>query len=136
MLHRKKYAELAPATGLALLVKRRSFFVIYCQLHTTKQKSCLIQPGDEGLTQAISALRKVLKDDTKQLIQTVPKKGYLLAAVNLDPPPQKIANRSVTGKTAMISVIAAIVLVVIVSLIFVSKKNNKSNQELSTRKEQ
>jgi DNA-binding winged helix-turn-helix (wHTH) protein len=33
--------------------------------------------GDEGLTQAISALRKAFKDQDKMIIQTVPKKGYL-----------------------------------------------------------
>jgi DNA-binding winged helix-turn-helix (wHTH) protein len=33
--------------------------------------------GDDGLTQAISILRKTLLDDKKQLIQTVPKKGYI-----------------------------------------------------------
>lgn len=32
--------------------------------------------GDEGLTQAISALRKLLRDDRKEIIQTIPKKGY------------------------------------------------------------
>jgi len=34
--------------------------------------------ADEGLTQAISYLRKVLADDRKTLIETVPKKGYIL----------------------------------------------------------
>jgi len=34
--------------------------------------------ADEGLTQAISYLRKVLADDSKALIETVPKKGYIL----------------------------------------------------------
>jgi DNA-binding winged helix-turn-helix (wHTH) protein len=33
--------------------------------------------GDEGVTQAISALRKVLQDEQKQLIRTIPKKGYV-----------------------------------------------------------
>ncbi len=37
--------------------------------------------GDEGLTQAISILRKVFADTQKQLIQTVHKKGYVLNAV-------------------------------------------------------
>jgi DNA-binding winged helix-turn-helix (wHTH) protein len=36
--------------------------------------------GDEGLTQGISALRKLLSDDNKDLIQTIPKKGYSLKA--------------------------------------------------------
>jgi len=36
--------------------------------------------ADEGLTQAISYLRKVLGDEPKKLIETVPKKGYILHA--------------------------------------------------------
>jgi DNA-binding winged helix-turn-helix (wHTH) protein len=37
--------------------------------------------GDEGLSQAISFLRKMLGDREKSLIQTIPKKGYCLNAV-------------------------------------------------------
>ena len=33
--------------------------------------------GDEGLTQAISFLRKALNDTNKQIIETVPKGGYI-----------------------------------------------------------
>lgn len=36
--------------------------------------------ADEGLTQAISYLRKILNDGSKKLIETVPKKGYVLNA--------------------------------------------------------
>ncbi|RFS13524.1 winged helix-turn-helix domain-containing protein [Emticicia sp. C21] len=36
--------------------------------------------GDEGLNQAISHLRKYLDDNTKELIKTIPKKGYVLNA--------------------------------------------------------
>src|SRR5437868_15539496 len=36
--------------------------------------------ADEGLTQAISFLRKVLNDTDKNIIETVPKKGYILNA--------------------------------------------------------
>jgi hypothetical protein len=36
--------------------------------------------ADEGLTLAISHLRRQLQDDTKVLIETVPKKGYVLHA--------------------------------------------------------
>ncbi|MDN3584583.1 winged helix-turn-helix domain-containing protein [Mucilaginibacter flavus] len=37
--------------------------------------------ADEGLTQAISYLRKLLADDEKSMIETIPKKGYILRAV-------------------------------------------------------
>lgn len=33
--------------------------------------------ADEGLSQAISHIRKLLQDDTRQIIETVPKKGYI-----------------------------------------------------------
>jgi DNA-binding winged helix-turn-helix (wHTH) protein len=36
--------------------------------------------ADEGLNQAISFLRKILNDGDKKLIETVPKKGYILNA--------------------------------------------------------
>jgi DNA-binding winged helix-turn-helix (wHTH) protein len=36
--------------------------------------------ADEGLTQAISFLRKVLNDSDKKIIETIPKKGYILNA--------------------------------------------------------
>jgi DNA-binding winged helix-turn-helix (wHTH) protein len=36
--------------------------------------------ADEALTQGISYLRKMLKDERKELIETVPKKGYVLHA--------------------------------------------------------
>jgi len=36
--------------------------------------------ADEALTQAISVLRKVLDDPSKEMIRTIPKKGYLLQA--------------------------------------------------------
>lgn len=38
-------------------------------------------PGaDEGLTNAVSFLRKLLGDEQKEMIRTIPKKGYLLKA--------------------------------------------------------
>jgi DNA-binding winged helix-turn-helix (wHTH) protein len=36
--------------------------------------------ADEGLTQAVSFLRKVLNDSDKKIIETIPKKGYILNA--------------------------------------------------------
>lgn len=37
--------------------------------------------ADEGLNQAISFLRKFLGDHTKEIIETIPKKGYILHAI-------------------------------------------------------
>jgi DNA-binding winged helix-turn-helix (wHTH) protein len=36
--------------------------------------------GDEGLNQAISFLRKLLEDSNKEIIETIPKKGYIIHA--------------------------------------------------------
>lgn len=42
--------------------------------------------ADEGLNQAISFLRKILVDQNKELIRTIPKKGYMLTvAVSAGP---------------------------------------------------
>jgi DNA-binding winged helix-turn-helix (wHTH) protein len=37
--------------------------------------------ADEGLNQAISFIRKILADNNKEIIETIPKKGYVLHAV-------------------------------------------------------
>jgi DNA-binding winged helix-turn-helix (wHTH) protein len=37
--------------------------------------------ADEGLNQAISFIRKALADNNKEMIETIPKKGYVLHAV-------------------------------------------------------
>jgi DNA-binding winged helix-turn-helix (wHTH) protein len=42
--------------------------------------------GDEGLNQAISFLRKLLDDNNKTIIETIPKKGYILHAVITENP--------------------------------------------------
>ena len=36
--------------------------------------------GDEGLNQAISFLRKLLNDNNKEVIETIPKRGYIIHA--------------------------------------------------------
>jgi DNA-binding winged helix-turn-helix (wHTH) protein len=36
--------------------------------------------AEEGLTQAISSLRRLLADDAKEVVKTIPKKGYILTA--------------------------------------------------------
>lgn len=42
--------------------------------------------GDEGLNQAISFLRKLLDDNNKEIIETIPKKGYVIHAVITEKP--------------------------------------------------
>lgn len=57
--------------------------------------------ADEALNQAISYLRKLLHDEAKELIQTIPKKGYRLQAAVTNvaalvvPPVAELKKRSV-----------------------------------------
>jgi len=64
---------------LCLLVARKETLVSRAVI--TKEIWDDYGNADEGLTQAISYLRKVLADDNKSLIETVPKKGYILHGV-------------------------------------------------------
>jgi DNA-binding winged helix-turn-helix (wHTH) protein len=78
--------------------------------------------GDEGLTQAISGLRKLLQDEGKQLIQTVPKKGYLFTGTitNLPTktsiPPKRQRSKHTTKKFGIIA--AALVVGLVVASFF------------------
>jgi DNA-binding winged helix-turn-helix (wHTH) protein len=53
--------------------------------------------GDEGLSQAISFLRKTLGDQEKTLIRTIPKKGYCLTAVLRVDEVQQPTKRLIAG---------------------------------------
>jgi DNA-binding winged helix-turn-helix (wHTH) protein len=73
--------------------------------------------ADEGLTQAISYLRKILADDDKTLIETVPKKGYILHAAVTEKPaaeekmkPSGYAPGVIRPKYLFIAIIAVVVL--------------------------
>jgi len=81
----------------------------------------------ESLTQAISYLRKVLNDDAKQLIETVPKKGYVLHAI--------ITNESIDGeneqavasdKKKVYLIAAVVVLLALIAVYFIFKQPAKS----------
>ena len=52
--------------------------------------------ADEGLNQGISFLRKLLNDNDKKLIETVPKKGYVL---NASVTPDAITTPAENGKS-------------------------------------
>lgn len=68
--------------------------------------------GDEGLTQAISTLRKLLSDTDKELIRTIPKKGYCLEArISLQAAAQSATGWSALQKKTLIPVIAASIVV-------------------------
>ncbi|CAM2773619.1 winged helix-turn-helix domain-containing protein [Vibrio rarus] len=65
---------------LTLLCEHANEVVTRDQLHEFVWRDQGFQVDDSSLTQAISTLRKVLKDSTKlpQFIKTVPKRGYQL----------------------------------------------------------
>lgn len=67
--------------------------------------------ADEGLTQSISYLRKVLNDTDKTIIETIPKKGYILNAsltrAGTANPPQKRKRVPVYVTVLLILIICA-----------------------------
>jgi DNA-binding winged helix-turn-helix (wHTH) protein len=76
--------------------------------------------ADEALNQAISYLRKVLADDAKTMIETVPKKGYILRTViKFDLDKKKTATATGAGKQKLYWAAAAILLVLIVAGYFI-----------------
>ncbi|HEX6193575.1 MAG TPA: winged helix-turn-helix domain-containing protein [Chitinophagaceae bacterium] len=79
--------------------------------------------ADEGLNQGISFLRKLLNDTDKKLIETVPKKGYILNAdISRDSNPVPVDSQDVptlpkkkpVHLLVMMAVLLAIVIVAVV----------------------
>jgi len=58
--------------------------------------------ADEGLNQAISFIRKVLIDNNKEIIETIPKKGYILHAIisNSEEEPRLLEKETVIIKNS------------------------------------
>jgi DNA-binding winged helix-turn-helix (wHTH) protein len=84
--------------------------------------------GDEGLTQGISVLRKALSDEDRQMIQTLPKKGYCFTGIISNVEQETHTDpTSLPGKKKrqMLWVAAAAVLLIgLVSVVFIY--NNKT----------
>ncbi len=75
--------------------------------------------ADEGLTQAISYLRKVLNDEVKELIETVPKKGYVLhAAITAELPATDMQAPLTPNKKKVYWVVLAAAIVLIITAYF------------------
>jgi len=88
--------------------------------------------ADEGLTQAISYLRKLLADDDKSMIETVPKRGYILrAAINAPGVGTGDRSASVPTRKKVVWGIFIFALLLLVTL-FVYRL---FNQERSTNKD-
>ncbi|HEY8934436.1 MAG TPA: helix-turn-helix domain-containing protein [Cyclobacteriaceae bacterium] len=83
--------------------------------------------AEEGLTQAISSLRKLLGDDSKDIIKTIPKKGYML----MSPVTKQHAAVTTTVKQKRyVPYVAVTGLVIIVSLVWL--KFNGMNSLVTT----
>jgi DNA-binding winged helix-turn-helix (wHTH) protein len=54
--------------------------------------------ADEALTQGISVLRKLLADEQKELIKTIPKKGYIFLGEVSAQPPLSLLRGELSGK--------------------------------------
>jgi DNA-binding winged helix-turn-helix (wHTH) protein len=80
--------------------------------------------ADEGLTQAISYLRKVLDDETKTLIETIPKRGYKLNGIVEEP----VRHLSATKKRYLVWIAMFIVIVLAAWWIF---RNRQGQQSIS-----
>jgi DNA-binding winged helix-turn-helix (wHTH) protein len=90
--------------------------------------------ADEGLTQAVSFLRKVLDDSAKNIIKTIPKKGYLLQASITQP--SRSDNTIDKGDSTLpirrrkhLYLVAGIILIIAVALFgFYFRQNEVSKQ--------
>lgn len=88
--------------------------------------------GDEALTQAISAIRKLLTDTNKELIQTIPKKGYYFNA-RISETGEKIKPAIYKRKKwVFVAAIAAVSLIILFIFIgSVKQKDSQSNPRYS-----
>lgn len=88
--------------------------------------------AEDGLNQGISILRKALSDTNKQIIETVPKKGYILHATVTDnlnverTEPQK----EITSKKQPFFSAVLLGLVILICLLLYNFSNNKGSDKL------
>jgi DNA-binding winged helix-turn-helix (wHTH) protein len=83
--------------------------------------------ADEGLNQAVSFLRKFLDDSNKEIIETIPKKGYifhaLIADIDIPMSEQKITTSK--RNTKYIYWFAALLLGIIMAIMLINKSPAK-----------
>ena len=87
--------------------------------------------AEDGLNQGISILRKALADADKQIIETVPKKGYILHATitdNLNVEKTEFQKEKTSKKQPLFLAILLAILILISLFIFKSGKNNVSGK--------
>jgi len=78
--------------------------------------------ADEGLTQAVSFLRKIIGDQHKEIIETVPKKGYILHATISKYINEEEITIEKTKRSLNTYLIAMLVLAVLIVGYFMLKK--------------
>ena len=84
--------------------------------------------ADEGLSQAVSFLRKIFADADKQLIRTIPKKGYILdATISSSIIAQPITSGSISKKPNKLYIIIMVVMIMAVGIIYFLKTRTTSN---------
>jgi len=89
--------------------------------------------GNEGLNQAISFLRKLLDDASKEIIVTVPKIGYIFhGVISQDTEKPGPKNRYVPKKL-MLPALAALVVIIIGLLYLLPRKTNSAGPGSLTR---
>jgi DNA-binding winged helix-turn-helix (wHTH) protein len=87
--------------------------------------------AEDGLNQGISILRKALADTNKQMIETVPKKGYILHATvtdNLNAEKKELQKEKTSKKQPFFLGILFGIFILISLLLFKSGKNKISGK--------
>lgn len=77
--------------------------------------------AEEGLNQAISALRKLMGDTDKKIIETIPKKGYLLNA---------IVNEGFKPRKSILQYVVLIMMLMFLALIILMMPNKSQDKPL------
>ncbi len=118
------------ATGIDHRLEPRLIAVLHELLKNPKAlvtRQSLIQkiwddyPGaEDGLNQAISSLRKSLGDDTKDMIKTIPKRGYMLLATVVKQGHGADLLAKSSNKVLLYGAIAVLVLALVGSLVWLS----------------
>ncbi|MFN7118166.1 MAG: transcriptional regulator [Saprospiraceae bacterium] len=105
---------------------------------TVIQREYLIQEiwgdyggGDEGLTQAISFLRKTLNDTDKKMIATIPKQGYILHATITNAPISKINPIHHKKRTYLVALFTIIFILLITGAVITIYSRSNGNSARS-----
>jgi len=94
--------------------------------------------GEEGLTQAVSRLRKILNDSAKdsQIIQTIPKKGYRLTAEIEETSRENSVFKTAKSKKPIIKkihvVLASASIFLFILIYFISSEFSSDNYNILT----